>query len=93
MADGEVREFGGDDLDLVYAAEGITGLISEVTIRVQPLEELQVVAIGCPDAHDLQQLVQSIIDRHLPIWSMLFINPRMAELKTKPLCWNTWNIL
>ncbi len=83
MADGEVREFSGDDLDLVSAAEGITGLISEVTLRVQPLEEIEVIAIGCPDAHDLQQLVQSIIDRKLPIWSLLFINPRMAELKTK----------
>ena len=83
MADGEVREFSGDDLDLVSAAEGITGLISEVTLRVQPLEEIEVVAIGCPDAHDLQQLVQSIIDHKLPIWSLLFINPRMAELKNK----------
>jgi Fe-S oxidoreductase/FAD/FMN-containing dehydrogenase len=83
MADGEVREFSGDDLDLVSAAEGITGLISEVTLRVQPLEEIEVIAIGCPDAHDLQQLVQSIIDHKLPIWSLLFINPRMAELKTK----------
>jgi Fe-S oxidoreductase/FAD/FMN-containing dehydrogenase len=83
MPDGEVREFRGDDLDLISAAEGITGLISEITIRIQPLEEIEVAAIGCPDAHDLQQMVQSIIDRKLPIWSLLFINPRMAELKNK----------
>ncbi|MFC1894029.1 FAD-binding and (Fe-S)-binding domain-containing protein [Chloroflexota bacterium] len=83
LADGEVREFSGTDLDLVSSAEGITGLISEVTLRVQPLEEIEVVAIGCPDALDLQQLVQSIIDRKLPIWSLLFINPCMAELKNK----------
>ena len=83
MLSGEVREFSGDDLDLIYAAEGTTGLISEVTLRVQSLEEIEVVAIGCPDAHDLQQMVQSMIDRKLPIWSLLFINPRMAELKNK----------
>lgn len=83
MPSGEVREFSGDDLDLISAAEGTTGLISEVTILIQPLEEIGVIAIGCPDAHDLQQMVQSMIDRKLPIWSLLFINPRMAELKNK----------
>jgi len=83
MADGEVREFAGDDLDLIYAAEGTTGFISEVTLLVQPLEELEAIAIGCPDAHNLQKMVQTIIDRKLPIWSLLFINPRMAELKNK----------
>ena len=83
LPDGEAREFSGSELDLISDAEGITGLISEVTLRVQPLEDIEVVAIGCPDAHDLQQLVQAIIDKKLPIWSLLFINPRMAELKNK----------
>ncbi|MFA4837103.1 MAG: heterodisulfide reductase-related iron-sulfur binding cluster, partial [Dehalococcoidia bacterium] len=44
---------------------------------------MEVIAIGCPDAHDLQQLIQSFIDEDLPIWSVSFINPRMAELKNK----------
>lgn len=83
MAGGEVREFAGDDLDLIYAAEGTTGLISEVTLPVQPLEEMEIIAIGCPDSYNLQKMVQTIIDRKLPIWSLLFINPRMAELKNK----------
>ena len=38
---GEAREFSGDDLDLIYAAEGITGLISEATILIQPFEEME----------------------------------------------------
>jgi Fe-S oxidoreductase/FAD/FMN-containing dehydrogenase len=83
MPDGEIIEFSGDDLNLVSAALGITGLISEVTLRIQPMEEIEVAAIGCPDAHDLQQMVQSMIEQKLPIWSLLFINPRMAELKNK----------
>ncbi len=83
LPSGEVKEFSGKELDLISEAEGITGFISEVTVRVMPLDELEVIAIGCPDAHDLQQLVQSIIDRKLPIWSLVFINPRMAELKNK----------
>jgi Fe-S oxidoreductase/FAD/FMN-containing dehydrogenase len=82
-ADGSVREFSGPELDLISDAEGTTGLISQVTIRVQPLENMGTLAISCPDAHDLQRLVQSIVDEKLPIWSLCFINPRMAELKNQ----------
>lgn len=80
-ADGNVREFKAPELDLISDAEGTTGLISQVTIRVQPLEKMDVLAVSCPDAHDLQRLVQSIVDEDLPLWSLCFINPRMAELK------------
>jgi Fe-S oxidoreductase/FAD/FMN-containing dehydrogenase len=80
---GEVREFRGGDLDLIADAEGITGFITQVTLKVQPLEELDVVSIGCPNPHDLQHLVESIIAADLPIWSLVFINPRMAELKNR----------
>lgn len=77
------RSFTGEDVDLVSDAEGITGFISEVTLRIQPKEEVDVVSVACPDAHDTQGLVNSIIEAGLPIWSMVFINPRMAELKNK----------
>ena len=79
---GEVREF-SHDLDLIADAEGTTGLISQVTLRVQALEELDVVSLACPDAHETQQLVQRIVDANLPIWSIIFINPRMAEMKNR----------
>jgi Fe-S oxidoreductase len=80
---GEVREFSGSDLDLIADAEGTTGFITQVTLRVQPLEELEVVSIGCPNPHDLQRLIETIIAKDLPIWSLMFINPRMAELKNR----------
>ncbi|MFH1647972.1 MAG: FAD-binding and (Fe-S)-binding domain-containing protein [Chloroflexota bacterium] len=80
---GDVREFRGDDLDVISGAEGTTGLISEVTLLLQPLEEMEVIAIGCPDAAGLQHIVRSIIDKKLPVWSLVFINPRMAQLKNE----------
>ena len=83
MPNGDIREFSGTDLDLVADAEGTTGFISEVTVRVQPLENLDVVAVSSPTAHDLQGLAQAIVDRHTPIWSLVFINPKMAELKNR----------
>jgi Fe-S oxidoreductase/FAD/FMN-containing dehydrogenase len=83
MPSGEVRTFEGDDLDLIADAEGITGLISQVTLRLQRLEPMEVVSLACPDAHDLQKLLDSIVAAELPIWAMMFINPRMAEMKNR----------
>jgi Fe-S oxidoreductase/FAD/FMN-containing dehydrogenase len=80
---GEVREFSDDELNLIADAEGITGLITQVTLKVQSLEELDVICVGCPNSHDLQGLIESIIAADLPVWSLLFINPRMAELKNQ----------
>ncbi|MBC7294393.1 MAG: FAD-binding oxidoreductase, partial [Thermoleophilia bacterium] len=83
LPSGEVREFSGDDLALVAGAEGTTGFLSEVTIRLMPLFEPHVVSIGAPTAGDLQKIIEAIIAAELPIWSMCFINPRMAELKNE----------
>ncbi|HEY3415920.1 MAG TPA: FAD-binding oxidoreductase, partial [Armatimonadota bacterium] len=83
LPDSGTRTFTGNELDLIADAEGITGFISEVTLRVQPLEALDVVAVGCPNEHDLQRFVQALVDANVPIWSLSFINPRMAELKNK----------
>ena len=64
LPDGTIREFSGPDLDLISEAEGITGFISELTINVQPLEEMDIVSIGCPDAHDLQDFFTNMIHHH-----------------------------
>lgn len=83
LPSGDVREFSGEELDLIADAEGITGLITQVTIKVQPLEELEVISVGCADAFGLQKMVESIISERLPVWSLVFINPTMAEMKNR----------
>lgn len=80
---GEVREFQGKELDLIADTEGIVGFITQVTFKIQPGQELAVEAIGCPNAYDLQKLIEAFIEAKLPIWSLMFINPRMAELKNR----------
>jgi Fe-S oxidoreductase/FAD/FMN-containing dehydrogenase len=80
---GEVRELAGDELDLVSEAEGITGLISEVGLKVQPLVEVEVAAVACKTPEQLQRLVESVGSSELPVWSVMFINPRMAEMKNR----------
>ena len=82
-ADGSVRVLAGKDLNLVSEAEGITGFISEITIRIKKDEKISVVAVGAADAGSLQKFLQSVIDARLPIWSIIFINPQMALLRNR----------
>ena len=81
QADGEVRQFSGDELAMVAGVEGITGVISQVTLRVRPLEKEAVRAAQFESAVDLSQALQAVIEAKTPLWSISFINPKMAELK------------
>ena len=83
LGDGTVGVFEGESLDMIYEAEGITGIIVEVTVQVQPAAPLEIISIGCPEAHSLQHLLAGFMEVDLPIWSMHFINPRMASLKNQ----------
>jgi Fe-S oxidoreductase/FAD/FMN-containing dehydrogenase len=78
---GEVKEITGKDLELVSEAEGTTGLISQVTLQVMKKEDLSLTAVACPDAEKLTHVFQEFIVRNLPLWSVVFINPRMAEMR------------
>jgi Fe-S oxidoreductase/FAD/FMN-containing dehydrogenase len=83
LPDGNAKYFAGKDLDVIADAEGITGFISEVTVKIRLDEQLEICAIGNANAYGMQNMMQSIISEKLPIWSMIFINPRMAELKNR----------
>ncbi len=83
LGDGTLAHFEGEGLDMIYEAEGTTGIITALTINIQPDAPLEVLSLGCPDAHDLQHLLEGLLEADLPIWSMHFINPRMAEMKNR----------
>ena len=83
LPNGESRTFAGDELALLAGAEGITGFVTEVTLKVMPLEELSVLSVGCGKSKCLQRIVEQLHVADLPIWSMSFINPRMATLKNE----------
>lgn len=83
LPSGEVKEFSGDELDLIADAEGITGIISEVTLKVQPLTKIDVVALAFADPEKLTAAMNEVVESDLPIWSIMFINPRMAEMKNR----------
>ncbi len=80
---GKVREFQGEDLDLVADAEGITGIITQVSLRVRPLEPEVVVGYKFAQLPQLAAALQGVVDGELPLWSSSFINPDMARLKNQ----------
>ncbi|MDD3777367.1 MAG: FAD-binding and (Fe-S)-binding domain-containing protein [Actinomycetota bacterium] len=82
-AKGEVRQFSGKDLEIISEAEGITGLITEVTIKVMPLEEMEIAAYGFDTTDRLEKFLELAVEKKLPFWSVLFINPQMAILKNQ----------
>jgi Fe-S oxidoreductase/FAD/FMN-containing dehydrogenase len=83
LASGEWRTFTGSDLDLISGAEGITGLITRVTLRVRDLEDEEVIAGGFSDVASLAASLQQIAGGNIPLWSVSFTNPEMARLKNQ----------
>ncbi|HHS97965.1 MAG TPA: FAD-binding oxidoreductase [Chloroflexi bacterium] len=80
---GEVREFSGEDLALIAGAEGITGIITQITLRVRPLEKEVVVGARFSEVRWLAAALREVIEKGLPLWSVSFINPQMARLKNQ----------
>jgi Fe-S oxidoreductase/FAD/FMN-containing dehydrogenase len=87
LPNGEVREFSSDafsnELDLIADAEGITGIITQVTLRVRPLEEEVVIGARFADARQLAAAFWHVAQEQLPLWSVTFINPEMGRLKNQ----------
>lgn len=84
LPDGSIREYTGSDLEhLVADAEGITGVITEVTLAVRDLEPEVHRVIAFPDATSLGAALVAISVQHLPIWSVTFLNPESTRLKTR----------
>lgn len=81
--DGQVKEMTGEDLDLISDAEGTTGIISRMTIHVMDKTEMGVLAFACPDSRLLTKVYERFVEEDFPIWSLIFINPRMAEMKNR----------
>ncbi len=79
---GELKEFSGDELDLISDAEGTTGFIVEVTLKVKEYEKEDVVGFTFDSVEDLQRFLELITKENIPAWSVSFINPEGAVLKS-----------
>jgi Fe-S oxidoreductase/FAD/FMN-containing dehydrogenase len=81
LGSGAVREISGQELSLIADAEGISGLITEITLRVMPVLELAVSLAAFETAQDLARFVDSLGE--MDIWSLSFVNPDMVRLSNR----------
>lgn len=79
--DGEVHEFSGQGLSLIADAEGITGIITQVTLKVRPFTEDIVVSARFTEARWMADALREVVKERVPIWSVSFTNPTMAKLE------------
>ncbi|MDF1541620.1 MAG: FAD-binding oxidoreductase [Anaerosomatales bacterium] len=79
---GQVREFAGSDLERYVAdAEGITGVITQLTFRIRALEPEVHHLFAFPDARSLAMMLADVSRAELPLWSVTFLNPASVSLK------------
>lgn len=83
LPSGDVRKFAEEELAKIADAEGTTGIVTQVTFAVRPLEEDVARGVSLPDAPALAAFVADVRERHLPVWSFTFINPENVRLKGK----------
>lgn len=79
--DGSLVELQGKDLNLVSEANGTTGFISQIKLRVKPLKPMHVNAIAFSTAEQMTSFITGIYNRKVPIWSVTFINPEAAKMR------------
>jgi FAD/FMN-containing dehydrogenase len=75
---GEMIDIDHSTLDLVSDAEGTTGLVASITLRVAPLARIAVMAAATSDPVSLQQLLEGVVEADLPLWSVSFVDPGLA---------------
>jgi FAD/FMN-containing dehydrogenase len=76
--DGQMHELNGYDLDSVAGAEGTTGILTELVLRVRPAAAEASTLLALPDAASLQTALQYLAQWQLPVWSATFVNPSAA---------------
>ncbi|RJQ55424.1 MAG: FAD-binding oxidoreductase [Actinobacteria bacterium] len=83
LPSGEVRDFAGAELAKIAGAEGTTGIVTQVTFAVRPLQEEVVRGYAFESARELSVALKAIRFDELPIWSLTFINPENVRLKSQ----------
>ncbi len=81
LGDGSVRTFEGADLDLIYAMEGITGIVTSVTWRILSAVEMQYVAFGFAGAEAAEGFARAAVAAGA--WHVNMQPPSYVALKNR----------
>ena len=77
--EGRIHALSGIDLDGVSEAQGTTGIITHVRLKVRPASPISTVAIAFPDPASLAEALHLATLRELPVWSVSFVDPNGAR--------------
>ncbi len=69
-----------DDLDLVYGMDGITGLISQITLMVRNSEDDIPILAAFPDLDSLMTTFNKLIENKLPLWHVVYRDALHVQL-------------
>jgi Fe-S oxidoreductase/FAD/FMN-containing dehydrogenase len=83
LPNGKIEEFSGPELRKLIGTMGTTGIITEITLKVQKFEERKAVSASFPDASSMKKAVEIIREKKIPLWSISFLNPEWADMKNK----------
>lgn len=81
LGDGSVRTFEGSDLDLVYAMEGITGIVTSVTFKIVPAVSFAYRAFGFEKAESAQGFAACATASG--VWHLNIQPPNYVALKNR----------
>lgn len=81
LGDGSVRVFEGDDMELVYGMEGITGVITAVTLCIVPARPMTSTLFTLPSGTAAQRLVEDTAA--LNLWHINIQPPHFVALKNR----------
>lgn len=79
---GMMRDIHGSELDFVCDCLGVTGFMTQVTLRVKPLEKVVPVVATFP-THTRMVKALLAITKRIPVWSMSYESPDFVEWKQK----------
>jgi Fe-S oxidoreductase/FAD/FMN-containing dehydrogenase len=83
LPSGEARVFQDRDLEMISEAEGTTGFITEIVVRVRHKQTQVVCAVQFDSATSLSAALNDLHKAQTPVWSVSFINPTMAHLNNQ----------
>ena len=81
--DGEAIELRGDSLELAVGAEGRTGMLLEIVLRLQPLARMEPLVAVFSRIAEMEACLAEVARRALPLWSASLMDRAAVDLQSR----------
>ncbi|MBV9120327.1 MAG: FAD-binding oxidoreductase [Chloroflexi bacterium] len=82
-AAGDIRDVDGEGLDLVIGAEGRTGIILQIVLKVQPHSNMYGLVAAFNSARDVELCIAEVARQALPLWSLSLLDRSAVDLQAR----------